>query len=78
MLRTFKRQKIADECLFCKDKVDPDYKDIIRIRRFLTERFLIVPRRYSSVCAKHQRKLSLAVKRARELALIPYTDIHAS
>ena len=77
MIRTFKRQKISDKCLFCVDKVEPNYKDVVRLRRFLTERLMIISRRYSSVCAAHQRKLSKAVKNARHMALIPYTDTHA-
>jgi small subunit ribosomal protein S18 len=77
MIRTYKRQKIADKCLFCAQGIRPDYKDVVHIRRFLTERYLVISRRYSAVCAKHQRQLSLAVKNARHLALIPYTDVHA-
>ncbi|MCX6783592.1 MAG: 30S ribosomal protein S18 [candidate division WWE3 bacterium] len=77
MLRAFKRQKIADECGFCKDNVAPSFKDVVRLKRYLTERHLIVPRKYSSVCASHQRQYAAAVKNARFLALIPYTDVHA-
>jgi small subunit ribosomal protein S18 len=50
-----------------------DYKDIGRLRRFVTERGKILPRRVSGNCARHQRVLAVAVKRARELALLPYT-----
>ncbi len=61
-------------CAFCVDKVQHiDYKDVIRLRRFTNERGKIVPRRMSGACAKHQRQLSAAIKRARTIALMPYT-----
>lgn len=61
-------------CSFCVDKVEfVDYKDINRLRRFTNERGKIVPRRMSGNCAKHQRQLAEAVKRARIVALLPYT-----
>ena len=53
-----------------------DYKDVGRLSRFLTDRFKIEARRKSGACAKHQRALSLAIKRARHLALIPYSPDH--
>ena len=60
-------------CNFCADKIDDlDYKDTIRIRRYLTERGKIIPRRITGNCAFHQRILAKAVKKARENALIPY------
>ena len=61
-------------CAFCKDKVEYiDYKDAQAIRYFITERGKIVPRRISGTCAKHQRQVCLAVKRARNIALMPFT-----
>jgi len=51
-----------------------DYKDLNRLRRFITERGKILPRRMSGNCAKHQRQLSIAIKRARHVALLPYTS----
>ena len=61
-------------CSFCVDKVEQiDYKEVDRLRRFLTERGKILPRRVSGNCAKHQRKLTQAIKRARIVALLPYT-----
>ena len=65
-------------CSFCVDKIEYiDYKDINRLRRFVTqavnERGKILPRRMSGNCAKHQRQLSEAIKRARAIALLPYT-----
>jgi small subunit ribosomal protein S18 len=61
-------------CAFCVDKADNiDYKDINKIRKFVTERGKILPRRISGNCAKHQRALTDAVKRARNIALLPFT-----
>ena len=60
-------------CAFCADKVEHiDYKDVNRLRKFTTERGKIMPRRMSGVCAKHQRELAVAIKRARQVALMPY------
>ena len=62
-------------CQFCVDKVEHiDYKEIARLRRYINERGKILPRRMSGTCAKHQRQLSVAIKRARAIALLPYTD----
>jgi small subunit ribosomal protein S18 len=65
-------------CIFCVDKSAIDYKDIAQLRKFVSERGKIEPRRRTGVCAKHQRRLALAIKRARFLALLPYTPAHAS
>jgi small subunit ribosomal protein S18 len=65
-------------CPFCVDKKSIDYKEINQLRRFISERGKIEPRRRSGVCAKHQRPLALAIKRARFLALLPYTPAHVS
>ena len=60
-------------CIFCADGVDElDYKDVAKLRKFITEKGKIVPRRMSGTCAKHQRIVTEAVKRAREMALLPY------
>ena len=62
-------------CAFCVDKVDTiDYKDIDKLRRYLSERAKILPRRVTGTCARHQRGLTVAIKRARHLALLPYTS----
>ena len=62
-------------CQVCVDKVaNIDYKDLNRLRRFISERGKILPRRMSGNCAKHQRQLSIAIKRARHVALLPYTS----
>ncbi|MFO7295213.1 MAG: 30S ribosomal protein S18 [Caldicoprobacter sp.] len=61
-------------CSFCLDKIEKiDYKDIQRLRKYMTERGKILPRRISGNCAKHQRQLTVAIKRARILALLPFT-----
>lgn len=70
MMRNRRRKKV---CIFCADKIAHiDYKDIPRIRKNLSERAKILPRRVTGTCAMHQRQLTLAVKRARTVALIPY------
>ena len=62
-------------CAFCVDKIqDIDYKDTIRLRRYLSDRGKIVPRRVTGTCARHQRQLTVAVKRARIIALIPFVN----
>ena len=69
-MRMRKRKKV---CAFCAEKVDDiDYKDVARLKKFLSERSKILPRRITGTCAKHQRFLTTAVKRSRHIALIPY------
>lgn len=61
-------------CSFCVDKVEAiDYKDAAKLRRYVTERGKILPRRISGNCAKHQRQVTIAIKRARNIALLPFT-----
>ncbi len=65
-----RRRKV---CAFCMDNIDYiDYKDTARLRKFISERAKILPRRISGTCAKHQRQLTTAIKRARVVALLPY------
>lgn len=65
-----RRKKV---CAFCADKVDYiDYKDTAKLRKYVSERAKILPRRISGTCAKHQRQLTVAIKRARHVALMPY------
>lgn len=65
-----RRKKV---CAFCADKIDEiDYKDTVRLRKFISERAKILPRRVSGTCAKHQRQLTTAIKLARQAALLPY------
>lgn len=62
-------------CAFCVDKADNiDYKDVSKLKRYMSERAKIMPRRVTGTCAYHQRKLTTAIKRARHLALLPYTS----
>ena len=69
-----RRRKV---CAFCLEKTKTiDYKDVSTLRRFLTERGKIKSRRKTGTCAKHQRRLAIAVKRARHLALLPYAAEH--
>jgi len=64
-------------CAFCADKVQHvDFKDVNRLRRYLSDRAKIEPRRKTGTCAHHQRALSVALKRARFMALLPYTAEH--
>ena len=60
-------------CGFCSTNTDIDYKDTKRLRSFITERGKIIPRRISGNCAKHQRSLTTAIKRARNIAILPFT-----
>ncbi|MGE5335309.1 MAG: 30S ribosomal protein S18 [Nitrososphaerota archaeon] len=64
-------------CAFCVDHVrEIDYKDVGRLRRYVSERAKIEPRRKTGTCAKHQRRLTVALKNARHMALLPYTAAH--
>jgi len=64
-------------CSLCVDKVEViDYKDPVKLRHYISERGKIGPRRKTGTCAKHQRSLALAIKRARHLALLPYVAAH--
>ena len=63
-------------CAFCADKVEAiDYKDVAKLRKYMTEKGKIIPRRTTGVCAKHQRELTNAIKKARVMALLPYKNI---
>ena len=63
------------QCYFCSQNVkELDYKDIEILKKFISGQFKILPRRKTHVCAKHQRKLSMAIKRARFMALLPFTN----
>ena len=62
-------------CTFCVDKnAKIDYKDVAKLRRFVSERGKIVPRRVTGTCAQHQREITTAIKRARHIALLPYVS----
>lgn len=67
------RRRRRKVCTFCVDKLESvDYKDVVRLRRFVNERGKMLPRRVSGNCAGHQRQLTVAIKRARVLALLPF------
>lgn len=71
--RPYGRRKV---CRFCADtSLKIDYKDPKLLRHFITERGKIIPRRISGNCARHQRQITLAIKRARNIALLPYTTV---
>ena len=71
--RVVRRRKKV--CVFCADKTNAgiDYKDVNKLKRYVSERGKILPRRITGNCAKHQRQLSEAIKRARAIALMPYS-----
>lgn len=70
--RPRKRRKV---CSFCVDKITTiDYKDTAKLRRYLSERGKILPRRTTGTCAAHQRQLTVAIKRARHIALLPFVN----
>jgi len=72
--RVFQKRKV---CRFCADrKIVIDYKNVKTLRYFTTERGKIIPRRISGNCARHQRKLTEAIQRARVIALLPFTSAH--
>ena len=62
-------------CMFCADRIERiDYKDLAKLRKCMTERAKILPRRVTGTCAYHQRELTVAIKRARHIALLPYVS----
>jgi small subunit ribosomal protein S18 len=71
--RFFTKKKV---CKFCSEPIKIDYKDYDLLSSFITERRKIVPRRSSGLCARHQRVLASAIKRARIMALLPFTVLH--
>lgn len=71
--RKFKLRRLFEECQFCKNKQEPDYRKVDELRKFIRETGKITPRKINSCCAKHQRKLAKAVKRARHLALLSFS-----
>ncbi len=71
--KLYKNKRRKKVCAFCAEKVEfIDYKDAGRLRKFVSERSKILPRRITGTCAKHQRQLAIAIKRARQIALLPY------
>ncbi len=64
--------KVPRNCLFCNEEREPDYKDVGTISRYVSERGRILGKDKTGICAKHQRRLSKAIKRAREMAIMPF------
>ena len=72
-----RRERHGKICRFCQDKIEKiDYKDEKRLLRFVTEQGKMIPRRVTGTCAKHQRQLAVAIKRARHIALLPIIGRH--
>ena len=70
----FQKAEGSKVCVFCSEKAKPiDYKDVATLKKYVSERGKILPRRITGNCAEHQRDLTVAVKRARHIALLPYT-----
>ena len=73
--RPLHRKPRKKVCHFCVDRVEEiDYKDVARLRKYVSERAKILPRRTTGTCARHQRALTTAIKRARQIALLPYSN----
>ena len=71
--KSFKKAPRKKVCAFCQEKLDViDYKDVNRLKKFITEGGKIIPRRMSGTCAAHQRKVAVAIKRARIASLLPF------
>lgn len=70
--RKLQKNIVPKDCPFCKEKKDPDFLDTSTLYKYLTERGKIIPSSRSGLCAKHQKKLTLSVKHARHLALLPF------
>jgi small subunit ribosomal protein S18 len=68
-----RRMPVLTGCPFCKEDKNPDYKDFKDLRKYLSERARIIGKEFTGVCSKHQRRLSRAIKRARQLGLLPIT-----
>ncbi len=72
MARRVQNKKRKKVCYFCKNSVEPTYKDVEVLKHMTTDRGKIFPKRMTGVCAKHQRKLATSIKRARNIALLPF------
>ena len=75
--KTRKYKKRSSVCYFTQAGIEPDYKDVLVLKRFTSDRGKIIPQKYSGVTSKNQRLLSREIKKARFMALLPYTDRHA-
>lgn len=70
--KNFKKQNFKKVCLFCQEKSAINYKDVAKLRKFISEGGKILPRRMTGTCARHQREIAVAIKRARVAALLPF------
>ena len=70
--KKYRRPSKKKVCIFCAEKLEIDYKDVNKLRKYITEKGKILPRRQTGVCARHQRELAIAIKRARIMALLPF------
>jgi small subunit ribosomal protein S18 len=71
--RIIKEEPVPVNCPFCKSKTSPDYKDVETLTIYMSDRAKVLGKARTGICAKHQRRIGLAVKRARHLGLLPYT-----
>lgn len=71
------QKKIASKCYFTQTNTEPNYKDVLILRRFITDRGKILHKSFTGLTASNQRKLANEIKKARFMALLPYTDRHA-
>ena len=71
--RIIKEEAVPVNCPFCKTKTSPDYKDITTLTKYMSDRAKVLGKARTGICAKHQRRISTAIKRARHLGLLPYT-----
>ena len=71
--RIIKEEAVPVNCPFCKTKTSPDYKDVATLAKYMSDRAKVLGKARTGICAKHQRRIGTAVKRARHLGLLPYT-----
>ena len=71
--RIIKEEIVPVNCPFCKSKTSPDYKDVETLSKYVSDRAKVLGKARTGICAKHQRRISVAIKRARHLGLLPYT-----
>ena len=71
--RIIKEEVVPVNCPFCKGKTSPDYKDVETLSKYVSDRAKVLGKARTGICAKHQRRISVAIKRARHLGLLPYT-----
>jgi small subunit ribosomal protein S18 len=74
MIQKKRKIKVPRNCFFCKEKVEPSFKEVANLSRFMSDRGRIIGRDRTGVCAKHQRKIAREIKRARHLALLPFVS----